>query len=81
MLGMNIINNFEHMFFQGGQFKNGLLDDSMDYVKTFSEACGIKFNNTSDFYNCIQNQSYAEQDIILGTEKDINFCSMNQHVT
>ena len=68
MLGMNISNNFENMFFQGGQFKNGLLDDSMDYLKTFSEACGIKFSNTSDFYNCIQNQSYTEQDIILGTE-------------
>ena len=70
---MNISNNFEYVLFQGGQFKNGTLDDSKDYLKVFSEACGMIFSNTSDFYNCVQNQSYTAQNIILGMEKDISY--------
>ena len=55
--------------FQNGTFKNGILDDSEDYFKIFAEACDYKFSNISDFYNCVKNQSYTEEDLILGTIK------------
>ena len=55
--------------FQNGHFKKGLLDDSEDYFKTFTEACGYELSNTSEFYHCVQNQSYTEKDLILGTVK------------
>ena len=55
--------------FQNGHFRNGLLDDSMDYISIFSRACGIKFSNISEFYKCVESQRYAEEEIILGTLK------------
>ena len=55
--------------FQNGTFKKGILDDSEDYFKIFAEACDYELSNISDFYNCVKNQSYTEEDLILGTVK------------
>ena len=54
--------------FQNGTFINGILNNS-DYYKIFTKACGYKLSNISDFYNCVKNQSYTEEDLILGTVK------------
>ena len=55
--------------FQNGSFKKGILDDSQDYFKIFTEACDYELSNISDFYNCVKNQTYTEEDLILGTVK------------
>ena len=42
----------------------------MDYMQIFSEACGMEFSNTSEFYNCVESQSYMREEIILGNENN-----------